>query len=301
MEHIEEAGIHSGDSAMALPTFSLSQDMLDDIRSATYKMAKELHIIGLMNVQFAIKDNNVYVLEVNPRASRTVPFVSKAIGVPLAKLAAKAMTGSKLKDLGLTKEIVPKHVSVKESVFPFNRFPGVDVILGPEMRSTGEVMGIDNDFGLAYIKSQIAAGQKIPLKGNVFISVRDKDKRQVVFIAKRLQELKFKIFATSGTAKVLENNGIAVKVLPRIAESVRPNILDLMKDGKIQLVINTPSGRIPKQDEVMIRSSVIKYNIPYTTTLSAAQATVNGIDMLRNKGLTVKPLQEYHACRSYQK
>jgi carbamoyl-phosphate synthase large subunit len=256
-------------------------------------MAKELNVVGLMNVQCAVKDEKVYVLEVNPRASRTVPFVSKAIGVPLAKLATKIMLGEKLKDLGFTQEITPKHFSVKESVFPFNRFPGVDVILGPEMKSTGEVMGIDVDFGRAYIKSQIAAGQRLPKKGNVFISVRDKDKRSVVFIARKLQDLGFNLYATSGTATALEKSGVKVKVLPKIAEG-RPNILDLMKDGKIQLVINTPSGRIPRQDEIKIRSQVVLYNIPYTTTISGAQATVNGIEAMLKKDLGVKSLQAYH-------
>lgn len=309
MEHIEEAGIHSGDSAMAIPSFSLSEAILNRIREATCKMAKELNVLGLMNVQYAVKEDKVYVLEVNPRASRTAPFVSKAIGVPLANLATKVMLGRKLKDLGFNKEIVPKHVSVKESVFPFNRFPGVDVILGPEMKSTGEVMGIDSDFGRAYIKSQLAAGQNLPKKGNVFISVRDKDKRAIVFIAKKLEDLGFRIYATSGTAAVLEKNGISVKILFRIAEG-RPNVLDLMKDGKIQLVINTPSGRIPRQDEVRIRSQVVLYNIPYTTTISGAQATVSGIEALAKKELEVRPLQEYHkdikypclpAGRKYQK
>ena len=293
MEHIEEAGIHSGDSAMSLPSYTLSQDILNKIRQATYKMAGELNVAGLMNVQYAIKDDKVYVLEVNPRASRTIPFVSKAIGVPLAKLATKVMLGKKLKDLGFTREIVPKHVSVKESVFPFNRFPGVDIILGPEMKSTGEVMGIDKDFGRAYIKSQIAAGQNLPKKGNVFISVRDRDKRAVVFIAKKLKDLGFHIYASLGTAQALEKNNIKVSVLPKIAEG-RPNVLDLMKDGKIQLVINTPSGRIPRQDEVKIRSQVILYNIPYTTTISGAQATVNGIEAMVKEELGVKSLQEYH-------
>jgi carbamoyl-phosphate synthase large subunit len=293
MEHIEEAGIHSGDSAMALPPFSLSQDVLNKIRQATHKMAAELNVIGLMNVQYAVKDDKVYVLEVNPRASRTVPFVSKAIGWPLAKMATKIMLGKKLKELGFTKEIIPDYVSVKESVFPFNRFPGVDVILGPEMKSTGEVMGIGKDFGRAFIKSQLAAGQNLPKKGNVFISVRDKDKRSVVFIAKKLQDLGFQIYATSGTALALEKNNIRVRVLPKIAEG-RPNILDLMKDGKIQLVINTPTGRIPRQDEVKIRSQVILYNIPYTTTISGAQATVNGMEAMLKRELDVKSLQEYH-------
>ena len=293
MEHIEEAGIHSGDSAMVLPSYTLSSDILNKIREATYKMAKELNVVGLMNVQYAIKDEKVYVLEANPRASRTIPFVSKAIGVPLAKLATKVMLGKKLKDLGFTQEVIPKHVAVKESVFPFNRFPGVDIILGPEMKSTGEVMGIDKDFSRAYIKSQIAAGQKLPKKGNVFISVRDRDKRAVVFIAKKLQDLGFHIYASSGTAAALERNNIKVIVLPKIAEG-RPNILDLMKDGKIQLVINTPSGRIPREDEVKIRSQVILYNIPYTTTISGAQATVNGIEALAKRDLQVKSLQKYH-------
>jgi carbamoyl-phosphate synthase large subunit len=233
------------------------------------------------------------VLEVNPRASRTVPFVSKAIGVPLAKLATKAMMGKKLKDLGFTREVIPPYVSVKESVLPFNRFSGVDVILGPEMKSTGEVMGIDTDFGRAYIKSQLAAGQNLPLKGRVFISVRDRDKRAIVLIAKKLHDLGFKILATSGTASALRQGSVPVKVLAKIAEG-SPNVLDLLKEGKIQLVINTPSGRIPRQDETKIRSRVIAYNVPYTTTISGAQATVNGIEALMKKGLEVKALQEYH-------
>ncbi|MCM8783559.1 MAG: ATP-grasp domain-containing protein, partial [Candidatus Omnitrophica bacterium] len=293
MEHIEYAGIHSGDSAMVLPPYSLSKDILDKIRTATYKMAKELNIKGLMNVQYAVKENKVYVLEVNPRASRTIPFVSKAVGVPLAKLATKVLLGRKLKNLGFTEEVIPPYITVKESVFPFNRFPGVDIILGPEMKSTGEVMGIDSDFGRAYIKSQLAAGQNLPRKGTVFISVCDRDKRDIVFIAKQIQDLGFKIYATSGTAQVLEKNGIKVQVLPKIAEG-RPNVLDLIKDGKIQLVINTPSGRVPRKDELRIRSQVILHNIPYTTTISGAQATVNGIEAMLKKELGVKSLQEYH-------
>jgi carbamoyl-phosphate synthase large subunit len=296
LEHIEQAGVHSGDAAMSLPTYTLSPNILKKIREATYCLAKELNIVGLMNVQYAVKDAKVYILEVNPRASRTVPLVSKVIGIPLAKLATKVMLGKKLKDLGFTEEIIPYHVAVKESVFPFNRFPGVDVMLGPEMKSTGEVMGIDTDFSSAYIKSQIAAGQKIPKKGNVFISVHDRDKRDVIAIAKKLKDLGFNLFASSGTASVLEKNNIPAKVLPKITEG-RPNILDLMKDGKIQMVINTPSGRIPRQDEVKIRSQVILYNIPYTTTIFGAQATVNGIEMFMKKDLSVKSLQEYHKIR----
>jgi carbamoyl-phosphate synthase large subunit len=278
---------------MALPSFTLPAQILAKVRDATHKMARELNVVGLMNVQYAIKDDKVYVLEVNPRASRTIPFVSKAIGVPLAKLATKVMLGKKLKELGFTKEIIPKHVSVKESVFPFNRFPGVDIILGPEMKSTGEVMGIGKDFGQAYIKSQIAAGQNLPKKGNVFISVRDKDKQAIVLIAKKLKSLGFSIYATSGTAAALEKNNISIKVLPKIAEG-RPNVLDLMKDGEIQMVINTPTGRIPRQDEVKIRSQVISCNIPYTTTISGAQATVNGIEATAKKDLEVQSLQQYH-------
>jgi carbamoyl-phosphate synthase large subunit len=293
LEHIEEAGIHSGDSAMSLPTFTLSPQILAKVREASYKMAKELNVLGLMNVQYAVKDEKVYVLEVNPRASRTVPFVSKAINVPLAKLATKIMLGKKLKDLGFTREIIAPYFCIKESVFPFNRFPGVDIILGPEMKSTGEVMGIDRDFGRAFIKSQLAAGQRLPKKGNVFISVRDKDKRAITLVAKKLEDLGFCVLATSGTAAALEKNGIKAKVMPKIAEG-RPNILDLMKDGKIQLVINTPSGRIPREDEIKIRSQVVLYNIPYTTTISGAQATVSGIEAMLRKELDVKPLQSYH-------
>ncbi|MFA5200600.1 MAG: carbamoyl-phosphate synthase large subunit [Candidatus Omnitrophota bacterium] len=294
MEHVEQAGVHSGDAAMSLPTYTLSNDILKEIRQATIRLARELKIIGLMNVQYAVKDSKVYVLEVNPRASRTVPFVSKVIGVPLAKLATKAMLGKKLTSLNFTKEIIPKYVAIKESVFPFNRFPGVDIILGPEMKSTGEVMGIDADFGQAYIKSQLAAGQKLPKKGNVFISVNDRDKRNIIFIAKKLNDLGFKIYASRGTAAVLASSSIASKILPKISEG-STNVLDLMKEGKIQLVINTPSGRIPRLDEVKIRSQVILYGIPYSTTIFGAQTTVSGIEVLVNKKLKVKSLQEYYA------
>ncbi len=296
LEHIEQAGVHSGDAAMSLPTYTLSPEVLKKLREATYMLAKELHVVGLMNVQYAVKDGKVYVLEVNPRASRTVPLVSKVIGVPLANLATKVMLGKKLKDLGFTDEIIPQYVAVKESVFPFNRFPGVDVMLGPEMKSTGEVMGMDMDFASAYIKSQIAAGQKVPKKGNVFISVHDRDKRDVVFVARKLKDLGFNLYASTGTASVLEKNNIKTKVLLKISEG-RPNILDLMKDGKIQMVINTPSGRIPRQDEVKIRSQVILYNIPYTTTIFGAQATVNGIEVYIKKDLGIKSLQEYHKIK----
>lgn len=294
LEHIEEAGIHSGDSAMVLPAHTLGKDILEVIKKNTYAMAKELNVKGLMNIQYAVKNNIVYVLEVNPRASRTIPFVSKAIGVPLAKLATKIMLGKSLKELGFIKEKTINYVTVKESVFPFIRFPGVDAILGPEMKSTGEVMGMDATFGSAYVKSQIAAGQKLPTKGNVFVSVKNQDKRNIVFVAKKLADLGFKIVATSGTAEALKSNDIDIQVLPKLNEG-RPNVIDLIKDGKISLIINTPSGKATKEDEMKIRSTAILYNIPLITTVSGAQASVNGIEnLIKKPKISVKPLQEYH-------
>ncbi|PIV56813.1 carbamoyl phosphate synthase large subunit [Candidatus Desantisbacteria bacterium CG_4_10_14_0_8_um_filter_48_22] len=293
MEHIEEAGIHSGDSASVIPPFSLSDKVIAELKESTYKMAKELKVIGLMNVQYAIKNETIYVLEVNPRASRTVPFVSKATGVPWAKIASKVMVGKKLKELGIEKEVDITHVAVKESVFPFNRFPGVDPILGPEMKSTGEVMGIDREFGLAFAKSQIAAGTILPVKGNVFISVKEKDKRSMIFIAKKLADLGFRILATKGTAKVLENNDIQVTEVQKIHEG-RPNVVDMMKNKEIQLLINTPSGKKPKSDQISIRAYAVMNNIPIITTVSGAQAAVNGIESLIKKQIGIKSLQEYH-------
>ncbi len=294
MEHIEEAGIHSGDSAMVLPPHTLGKEIIETIKKNTYAMARELNVKGLMNIQYAVKNNIVYILEVNPRASRTIPFVSKAIGVPLAKLATKIMLGKTLAELGFTKEIMPKHVSVKESVFPFIRFPGVDAILGPEMKSTGEVMGIDSTFGVAYAKSQIAAGQKLPTKGNVFISVKNQDKRNIIFIAKKLADLGFKIMATSGTADALKSNDIEVQVLPKLHEG-RPNIIDFIKDRKVGLIINTPAGKSTKEDEVRIRSQAILYSVPLITTISGAQASVNGIEtIIKHPKMEVKSLQDYH-------
>lgn len=293
MEHIEEAGIHSGDSAMVLPPYTLTEEIIQKIKQNTQKLALELKVKGLINIQFAIRHNTVYVLEVNPRASRTIPFVSKAIGVPLAKLATKIMLGKTLKDLGFTEEKIPRHISVKESVFPFIRFPGVDPILGPEMRSTGEVMGIDKTFGLAYAKSQIAAGQKLPIKGNVFISVKNEDKRKVIFIAKKLSDLGFKLLATRGTANVLKQNDLEVEIVPKLYEA-RPHVVDRIKSGQIHLIINTPQGKATKIDETNIRSTTILYNIPLVTTISGAEATVNGIEALIKRQLEVKSLQEYH-------
>ncbi|MEI9477564.1 MAG: carbamoyl-phosphate synthase large subunit [Deltaproteobacteria bacterium] len=293
MEHIEEAGIHSGDSACVTPPYSLDDELIERLKQNTYALARELHVVGLMNIQYAIKNDIVYVLEVNPRASRTVPFISKATGVPWAKVAAKVMVGKKLIDLGITKEIVVNHFAVKESVFPFNRFYGVDTVLGPEMKSTGEVMGIDTDFGVAFAKSQMAAGVSMPLKGRVFISVMNKDKRHIVFVAKRLADLGFEIVATKGTAKVLANNGISVQTVFKMGES-RPDIVDRIKNGEINLVINTPSGKKPKADEVAIRSQSVAHNIPCITTLSGASAAVNGIESLLKRGISVTSIQEYH-------
>lgn len=293
MEHIEEAGIHSGDSAMALPPYTLSEDIIARIREASYAMAKELGVVGLMNVQFAVKDDVVYVLEVNPRASRTIPFVSKAIGVPLAKLAAKVMAGMTLEELGFTKEIIPEQICVKESVFPFVKFPGVDIILGPEMKSTGEVMGIAADFGLAFAKSQLAAYSGLPTEGKIFISVKNKDKRSIIFIAKRLAQLGFELIATEGTANTLSKNGIKISPIRKISEG-EPNILNLINSGEIKLIINTPSGKVPRKDEVKIRSHAVMHGVPCVTTISGAQASVNGIEAMLTNGLSVKPLQEYH-------
>ena len=294
MEHIEEAGIHSGDSACVIPTFSLSDAVLKEISSATKAMARELGVRGLMNVQFAVKGENVYVLEVNPRASRTVPFVSKAIGVPLAKLAAKIMTGKKLAELGFTQEIVPRHFSVKEAVFPFLRYQGIDIALGPEMKSTGEVMGIDADLGLAYAKSQMAAPPALPKGGNVFISVKDSDKESVISVARDFVNLGFQVIATSGTRDALSAAGIPVTQVFKLREG-RPNVLDRVKNGEIHFIINTPSGKIPREDEVRIRNASLAQKIPIMTTIRAAQASANGIRSLQRSALQVKTLQEYHA------
>jgi carbamoyl-phosphate synthase large subunit len=293
MEHIEEAGIHSGDSACVLPTFSLSKTMLEEIRKATYALAKELKVCGLMNIQFAVRNNVLYMLEVNPRASRTVPFVSKATGVQWAKLATKTMLGKSLKELGIEKEVVPEYFSVKEAVFPFNRFPGVDPVLGPEMKSTGEVMGIDTDLGVAYMKAEIAAGQKIPMEGKVFVSVNDRDKREIVGIVKRLAALDYKIVATSGTADVLRKNGVDALEVAKLEEG-RPDVLDLIKNSEIKLIINTPGGKKTKVDETKIRSGAIMHMVPIITTLSGARATVNGLEAVKKKGFSVKALQDYH-------
>src|SRR5437588_933670 len=293
LEHIEFAGVHSGDAAMVLPPHTLSQKVISTIREYTHAMARELKVIGLMNVQYAVKGEAVYVLEVNPRASRTVPFVSKAIGVPLAKLAAKVMAGKTLKELGFTQEIWPKYWAVKESVFPFNRFHGQDILLSPEMRSTGEVMGLDADLGVAYAKSQMAAGGPLPVSGRVFISVSDAHKNEVAEVGRQFAALGFELVATSGTAAVLEKAGLKVRHIFKLAEG-RPHALDLLKNREIQLVINTPAGEAPRADEVKIRTTAVYTNTPIMTTISGAKAAVLGIAALRKSGYGVKPLQEYH-------
>jgi carbamoyl-phosphate synthase large subunit len=293
LEHIEYAGVHSGDAAMVLPPHMLSPKVIQVIREYTEAMARELRVVGLMNVQYAVKNEVVYVLEVNPRASRTVPFVSKAIGVPLAKLAARIMAGKTLRELGFTDEIRPNYWAVKESVFPFNRFHGQDILLSPEMRSTGEVMGLDADLGIAYSKSQMAAGSSLPMSGKVFISVSDAHKQQVSDLARLLVDLGFEIISTSGTAAVLEKAGLKVQRVFKLMEG-RPNTIDLLKNREIQLVINTPSGQVPRADEVKIRTTAVYTNTPIMTTLSGARAVALGVAALKKHGYAVKTLQEYH-------
>ncbi len=295
MEHVELAGIHSGDSACTIPAPSLSEDSKETIRQHTFAFAKALHVRGLMNVQYAVHEGTVYVLEVNPRASRTVPFVSKAIGVPLAKLAALVMAGHKLKDLGFTQEVVPKHYSVKEAVFPFVRFPGIDVILTPEMKSTGEVMGMDRTNGMAFLKSQMAAGNRLPADGAIFVSVRDHDKQAIEELGPRLEKLGYTIYATLGTSTTLREKGIASQALFRISDG-RPNVIDLIEEKAVGWIINTPSsGPVPRMDEIRMRSHAVIRGIPITTTVDGLRAAINGLEALRqNQGIDVCSLQEYH-------
>jgi carbamoyl-phosphate synthase large subunit len=291
MEHIEEAGIHSGDSACSLPPHSLPAKILAEIERQTEAMARALKVVGLMNVQYAVKDGEVYVLEVNPRASRTVPFVAKATGQPIAKYAARLMAGESLKSLAI-KKARGKHIAVKEAVFPFARFPGVDVILGPEMRSTGEVMGLDSDFGRAFAKSQLGAGSKVPLDGVVFVSVKDQDKAQMVKPVKRLLDLGFKVVATGGTADFLHKHGIEAQRVNKVLEG-RPHIVDLMKDGKVQLVFNTVDGAGALTDSYTLRRAALMHKIAYYTTVAGAKASVEGIAALSEGALDVAPLQSY--------
>ena len=293
MQHIENAGIHSGDSACILPPYSLSDDIIDRIRQHTHDLARELNVVGLMNIQYAVRDNEIYVLEVNPRASRTVPFVSKSIGVPLAKIAARVMTGKTLKEIGFTEEFTLDYYCIKEAVLPFIKFPGVDSILGPEMKSTGEVMGIDCDFGVAFAKAQISVNSVFPTSGRVFISVNEKDKEEIVPIAAKLNKAGLGIIATSGTRAHLKRHGIEADLILKIHEG-RPNVLDMLTDDSIGLMINTPVGGESHEDDYEIRRAAILHNVPYTTTIAGATAAAEGIHSLVSKPLEVKCLQEYH-------
>lgn len=297
MEHIEQAGIHSGDSACSLPAISLSAAVLNQIRQWTVQLAQALNVVGLMNIQFAVAGSQtespqVYILEANPRASRTVPFVSKATGVPLAKLASLIMSGKTLEELGFTKEVIPSHIAVKEAVLPFNKFPGTDTILGPEMRSTGEVMGIDSDFGRAFAKAELGAGERLPLSGTVFVSMNDRDKAAAVAVVKEFIDLGFAVMATDGTRRVLQEHGLEVELVLKLHEG-RPHVLDAIKNHKIQLIINTPSGEEAQSDARLIRRTALAYKIPIITTIAGAKATVAAIRTLQNTTLDVKVIQEY--------
>jgi carbamoyl-phosphate synthase large subunit len=296
MEHIEEAGIHSGDSACSLPPYSLDSSVVDEIKLQTKQLAMELAVVGLMNVQFAVKEREVFILEVNPRASRTVPFVSKAIGIPLAKIAAKVIAGMTLRQLGLTSEKVISHTAVKEAVFPFDRFHGVDTILGPEMKSTGEVMGIDDNFGLAYAKAEESSRNKVPRSprsGKICISVKDKDKPGIYAVARRFKDMGFDLIATRGTAEYLRNRGIEVDMVNKVMEG-RPHIVDLIKNMEISFVINTVTGAQAQKDSFSIRQSALQYRVPFTTTVSGANAVVNATEMLLRKRVSIRPLREYY-------
>jgi carbamoyl-phosphate synthase large subunit len=293
-QHIEEAGIHSGDSSCVLPPWGIKDEYLDSMRRYTRELAKALNVIGLMNIQFAIWRDTVYVLEVNPRASRTVPFVSKATGVPLAKIAARLMVGRKLSEFNLPDELQVDRFYVKSPVFPFAKFPGVDPVLGPEMRSTGEVMGVSEGFGSAYLKAQQGAGTKLPREGTVFISVNDQDKRAVLELARELHEMGFKLVATRGTQKKLEAEGVPCGFVYKVNEG-RPNIADLVKSKEVHLIINTPLGRTSFYDERSIRRAAIQYSAPCVTTMTGAVATVAAIRALREEELQVRSLQDYHA------
>ena len=294
MQHIESAGVHSGDSACVLPPYQISSANLDELRRHTHALARALNVVGLMNIQFAIQGEDVFIIEVNPRASRTVPFVSKAIGVPLAKVAARAMVGRTLAEQDFTREVPINHIAVKEAVLPFNKFPGVDTVLGPEMKSTGEVMGIDTDFGLSFQKAQLGAGVRLPQEGTVFLSVNDRDKEGLVPIAQQLSDMDFRLIATGGTCAFLKSHNIACNRIFKIQEG-RPNILDAIKNGEISLMINTPAGEQSQAADPEIRKAAIQYGLPYTTTLSGAAAAVAGIQSLKNNSaIRIRSLQDFH-------
>jgi carbamoyl-phosphate synthase large subunit len=296
MEHIEEAGIHSGDSACSIPPATLSAALQDEIRRATVALAMELGVRGLMNVQYAVRQDVLYVLEVNPRASRTVPYVSKAVGRPIARYASRIMVGDTLEEIGFTEEPKVSHVSVKQPVFPFNRFPGVDTVLGPEMKSTGEVMGIDYAFGGAFARALLGAGVDLPDSGTVFLSVRKADRAAACVLGRRLRQLGFRIVSTEGTGAALRGEGIEVEVICKIREG-RPNAIDLLKDRKIDFVVNTPSGKGARTDEGRIRALTVARGIPCITTLSGASAAVRGIEARRKGGLEVRALQDYFPAK----
>jgi carbamoyl-phosphate synthase large subunit len=305
LEHIEEAGIHSGDSACALPPFTLGQDQIDEVIRHTDAIARALDVRGVINIQFAVKDEQVYVLEANPRASRTLPFTSKATGVSLAKVAARVMAGATIRELR-TEGLLPErsvghdgidHVAVKEAVMPFERFPGVDTVLGPEMRSTGEVMGIDSNFGAAFAKAEAAAGVRLPTKGTVFISVANRDKRSVIFPAKRLSDLGFHLAATGGTARVLRRAGVECEIVPKVSspEAGTKNVVERIAEGEVELVFNTPFGRGARSDGYYIRTAAVEAGVPCVTTMAAMAAAVQGIEALIRGEITVRSLQSYLA------
>ena len=296
MEHIENAGIHSGDSACVLPPHTLSARIIAQIKKQTCDIAQGLSVVGLLNIQFAIKGEHVYVLEVNPRASRTVPFVSKATGTPLAKIASQIMVGKKISDFQFVDPESLEHISVKESVLPFSRFSGVDIVLGPEMKSTGEVMGIDFTFGAAFAKSQMCANQALPQKGKVFLSVNDKDKRQIAFLAKKLTDMGFSLLCTKGTARTLKANGVKADIVDKVDEG-KNNLLGLIKTNGIHLIINTPSGQKSQLDMRAIRSTANLHGIPCITTIQGAWAAVNGIEAGREKEFVIQSLQDYYKKR----
>jgi carbamoyl-phosphate synthase large subunit len=291
MEHIEEAGIHSGDSACSLPPHSLSPAIVEELERQTRQMALALNVVGLMNVQYAIKDGEIYVLEVNPRASRTVPFVAKTVGTPFAKIGALVMAGRPLASFGLRSEPL-NHVAVKEAVFPFARFPGVDTLLGPEMRSTGEAMGLDRDYPIAFAKSQLGAGSTLPTSGTLFISVRDEDKPKVLAAVRRLESAGFRIIASGGTQRFLAENGVACTKINKVLEG-RPHIVDAIKNGEVQLVFNTTEGVQALSDSRALRRAALLHKVPYYTTIAGAVAVSRGIEAYRAGNLEVRPLQSY--------
>ena len=301
LEHIEEAGIHSGDSACTIPAHSLKPAIVDELKALSRKLAQALKVRGLMNVQWAIKDDQIYVIEVNPRASRTVPFVGKATGVSWARVAAKVMIGKQLSELGVTEEVTPKHTSVKESVFPFGKFPGVDVILGPEMRSTGECMGADPDFAVAFAKSQMSANAPLPTEGKVFLSVRANDKPHVTEIARGLVEQGFEVVTTRGTHDTLAAEGITTTAIRKIQEGGRPNALDLIKNGELAMIINTPTRKGAGTDEGKIRAAAIRNGVTMITTMTAARVAVQAIAAVKAGGWGVTSLQDYAAATTAAK